>query len=160
MPAPAGPLAAAASFSCGFATVTLGCAVLFLARPALRRSVFASLRHSTELRWWMFGGGLWPAISNPFTVLFTKRLGTMVYYNLQTGGTLLGSLLQDALVSSDSATIDLRSLVLGCVFTRPMGLCAGGVRSAAAPDDGAEGGVGAADVWRLDALPDEREGGG
>ena len=112
MPAPAGPLAAAASFSCGFATVTLGCVALFLARPALRRSVFASLRHSTELRWWMFGGGLWPAISNPFTVLFTKRLGTMVYYNLQTGGTLLGSLLQDALVSSDW----LRTICLGGLF--------------------------------------------
>ena len=112
MPAPAGPLAAAASFSCGFATVTLGCAVLFLARPTLRRSVFASLRHGTELRWWMFGGGLWPAISNPFTVLFTKRLGTMVYYNLQTGGTLLGSLLQYALVSSDW----LRTICLGGLF--------------------------------------------
>ena len=117
MPAPAGPLAAAASFSCGFATVTLGCAVLFLARPALRRSVFASLRHSTELRWWMFGGGLWPAISNPFTVLFTKRLGTMVYYNLQTGGTLLGSLLQDALVSSDCMVANDLSCLGGLFHT-------------------------------------------
>ena len=95
MPAPAGPLAGAVSFTMGALTVTLGCAALFVAKPALRHQVFASLRSPT-LRWWMFTGGWNGALHTAFNVLLTARVGTTVFYNLLTGGTLLGSLLQDA----------------------------------------------------------------
>lgn len=78
LPAPAGPMAGAISFTVGMFTVCVACTALFVRHPGRLRQTMAAFRppHSAAIRWWMLAGGINGALHTSSTVFLSQELGT------------------------------------------------------------------------------------
>lgn len=78
LPAPAGPMAGAISFTVGMLTVYAGCVAMFARHPERLRQTMVALRppQSASIRWWMLAGGINGAMHTSSTVYLSQELGT------------------------------------------------------------------------------------